>query len=79
MINQVVILIISAFGFAGGVISLYLRLTLSDFILKTLKGRYISREVYEVRHNQLIEKMLELKISVDKLSHRAEEYPNAGD
>lgn len=42
-------------GIAGGLLSLYVRLTLSDFIVKILDERYPTREVFELKFAQLHE------------------------
>lgn len=40
-------------GIVSGGVALYIRLTLSDFIIKTLNGRYPTKEVFDAKLDAL--------------------------
>jgi hypothetical protein len=61
-----------AVGIFGGLFALYVRLTLSDFIVKILDERYPTREIFDLKFEQIHNALQLLPCRTGKICLRPE-------
>ena len=63
-------IIVGSLGISGGLVSLYVRLTLSNFILTSLNGRYPTKEIFNLKIDALHERITDIHNAINSMPCR---------